>query len=184
MTCIVAVLDGRCVVMGSDSAASEGDLLTIRSNSSKSWIFEHSNESIICGFCGNFGEGQFIRHAFKWPARKHGQSWEQWLVKDVQPALQKALKVRFEDRKDVDIDWALLIGVKPGRIFALSRCGDVEESSLPFAAIGSGANAALGCLFALRDTAYPSWEKAELALRAAQQFHLSVRGPFYVDALV
>jgi ATP-dependent protease HslVU (ClpYQ) peptidase subunit len=138
--------------------------------------------TILCGFSGNFAEGLFIRHAFQWPKKPHCMSYIQWLVKNVQPALQKALKSRFEDRKDVPIDWSLLVAIKPGHIFSLSVCGDVEESRLPYAAIGSGASAALGCLYAVSGTMC-SWEAAELSLQSAQQFHSSVRSPFHTLAL-
>jgi ATP-dependent protease HslVU (ClpYQ) peptidase subunit len=176
MTCIVAVVDGACIVMGSDSAAVQDDTLTVRSESSKSW--KHTlddGETIILGFSGNFAEGLFIRHAFKWPRRKLCQQWDTWLVKEVQPALQQAMKKRFEDRKDVNLEWSLLIGVKPGRIFSLSMCGDVEESSMPFAAIGSGAAAALGCMFALtQSSTTASWDVAYTGLQAAQQQRLAM----------
>jgi ATP-dependent protease HslVU (ClpYQ) peptidase subunit len=172
--------------MGSDSAAIMDDSVSIRCGSSKSWKCKVGSEEFLIGFAGNFAEGLFIRYGFSWPLRKK-ESLESWLVSKVQPALQKALFERFEQRnKDTEIDWSLLIAAKPGRIFSLSICGDVEECASNFAAIGSGKTAALGCLQTLQmeKSSLVSWERAELALRVAQNFLSSVREPFHFQALV
>ena len=186
MTCIVAVVDGSCVVMGSDSAAIMDDSISIRSGSSKSWKCQIGRDEFLVGFSGNFAEGLFIRYGFAWPERR-AENMESWLVSKVQPALQEALFKRFEQRnKNTELDWSLLIAAKPGRIFSLSMCGDVEECAFTFAAIGSGKTAALGCLQTLELEHSPlvSWERAELALKVAQTFQSSVRAPFHLQALI
>lgn len=185
MTCIVAIIDGNCVVMGSDSASVEGENMSVRAGSSKSWSCYVGKEEILVGFAGNFAEGNFIRYAFEWPKRKKGQEVAEWLVADVQPNIQKCLKERFEDRKDVPIEWVLLIGVKPGRLFVLSQCGDVQEALAPYAAIGAGFSTALGCLetLDLESSSLLSWERVEMALKVSEKFHSSVRGPMNLHAL-
>jgi ATP-dependent protease HslVU (ClpYQ) peptidase subunit len=185
MTCIVAVVDGNCVVMGSDSASVAGENLQVRAGVSKSWLCKLGKDELLIGFAGNFGEGLFIRHAFQWPKRSRGQTLEAWLVADVQPALQKALRERFDDRKDEPLEWVLLVAAKPGRIFTLSQCGDVQESKTKFAAIGAGFSTALGCLEALeqQQSDMVSWDKVDLALKVAEKFHSSVRAPIHLLAL-
>lgn len=172
--------------MGADSAATEGDTLSVRAGNCKSWRARVGKDELLVGFAGNFGEGLFVRHAFAWPERRRGQSLEAWLVAAVQPALQQQIKERFEERKDVAVEWTLLIAAKPARVFVLSQCGDVQEVTRRFAAIGSGGGTALGCLEALelQGSALVSWERVELALRVAETFHASVRGPMHVEALV
>lgn len=221
MTCIVAIIDGKCVVMGSDSGSSlEGDdLIRKRAGVSKVWkvhipvILKKQNyfknkknnksrfrkqdkkvvggENLIVGFCGTFGEGLFIRHGFQWPLIEQGQTVENWLVKNVQPSLNKSLKQRFGEHEE--FDWSLLIGVKPGRVFALLPCGDVEESVENYSSIGSGSVAALSTLKTMdymqennkwNTSNMYSWEKADAALRVAACLHTSVQSPFHCDVLI
>lgn len=172
------------MVMGSDSAAIVDDSVSIRYGCSKSWKCSVGSDEFLVGFAGNFAEGLFIRYAFNWPERK-GESLESWLVGKVHPILQKDLIERFEDRNN-EINWSLIVAAKPGRIFSLSMCGDVEECASNFAAIGSGKTAALSCLQTLESQNSPlvSWERAELSLKMAQNFLTSVREPFHFHALV
>lgn len=172
--------------MGSDSAAVADDDISVRAGCSKAWKCRVGRDHILVGFAGHYAEGLYIRHGFQWPKRKPYQSMDTWLVAEVQPALQKSLAERFEQRKGIEIEWSLLIATKPGRIFALSQCGDVEECESLFAAIGSGKTAALGCLEALKreESALVSWERVDLALRVSETFTSSVRGPFHLEALV
>ena len=184
MTCIIAIRDGNCVVMGSDSACIEGDNIT--TGISKTWILELHNTEYLIGFAGNFAEGDYIRYGFKWPKQNYNQSLNSWLVKDVQPALQKSLKERFDDRKDIPIEWILLFCAKPGKLFVLSQCGHVEESNSNFIAIGSGRETANGCLetFERLNSSLVSWEKIDEALLITAKFHTSVRGPNHLKVLV
>ena len=186
MTCIVAIIDGNCVVMGSDSAAvDEEGSIQVRAGPSKCWTQKIDREDFLVGFAGGFAEGSFIRHAFRWPDRKSKESHMEWLVKRVQPKLQKKLAERFSNRVE-SIDWQLIVAFKPGKIFTLLPCGDVAESESKFSAIGSGSCAALSCLETLdhERSASPSWEKIDLALKMAENFHWSVRSPFHVKVLV
>ncbi len=186
MTCIVAIIDGNCVLMGSDSAAvDEEGSIQIRVGPSKCWKQSVEDEQFLVGFAGGFAEGLFIRHAFQWPAKKNSESLFDWLVSKVQPRLQKKLAERFHNRLE-SIDWQLIVAFKPGRIFTLTPCGDVCETSSNYSAIGSGSNAALSCLETLQHekSNSRSWEKIDLALRMAEHFHWSVRGPFHTEVLV
>ena len=186
MTCIVAIIDGNCVVMGSDSAAVDDEgRIQIRAGPSKCWTQTNGQEEFLVGFAGGFAEGLFIRHAFEWPSKKQSESIFQWLVKKVQPKLQKKLAERFHNRLD-SIEWELILGFKPGNLYILSPCGDVGESTSKYAAIGSGSCAALSCLETLEHegSQSTSWEKIDLALQMSENFHWSVRSPFHVQALV
>lgn len=184
MTCIVAVKDGNCVVMGSDSASIDNDY--IETGQTKSWSLHLDDEEYLIGFAGNFAEGDFIRYSFEWPEKKKWQSIHTWLVKDVQPLLQKKIKERFEDRKCVDIDWILLFCTKPGKFYILSMCGHVEIGNKNYATIGSARDTVNGVLESLEyeHSTLVSWEKVELALTIASKFHASVQGPFKINALV
>ena len=186
MTCIVAIRDGNCVLMGSDSAAVDEDgSIQTRAGPSKCWKQSLDDEEFLVGFAGGFAEGLFIRHGFQWPSKKYSESLLDWLITKVQPKLQKKLAERFHNRLD-SIDWQLIVAFKPGRIFTLSPCGDVAETLSDFSAIGSGSSAALSCLETLHHEKSKSlsWEKIDLALRMAEHFYWSVRSPFYTEVLV
>ena len=187
MTCIVAYIDGNVVLMSSDSVSNtECGSRVVRRGVPKVWTVNVGIE-IIVGFCGNFGNGQWLRHGFEWPRFDpeidDRETVEEWLVSRVQRALRIRSIERFglEDSKE----WVLLIGLaRPGRLFVLSPCGDVEESFKKFAAIGSGAEVAKGALEALESFNMMPWERLEAAMSAAKEFRCDVGGPVHMHALV
>ena len=171
MTCTIAYVDGEVIVMGCDSAASSGDTVSVRRGAQKIW----KTEDFVVGFSGGFAIGQYLRYDFKWEPVSY--PLERWLVKTMQPKLKHKIIKHFEKSED----WNLLIGIK-GRVFLLSPCGDVEETIKPFAAIGSGADCAMGALEALYLTNQEmrSWERVETALHAASATHPDVKSPMHI----
>jgi 20S proteasome alpha/beta subunit len=167
--------------MGSDSACIEGDSISV--GQTKTWFID---DTTLAGFSGNFAEGDFMQYAFHWPQKKKDQTFHSWLVRNVQPLLQKRMKERFEDRKDIPIEWSLMIATKsPAQIYILSQCGHVEKVFLHYAAIGSAQQTANGCLETLElQNNMVSWEKVDYALRVASKFHASVRSPYHFKVLV
>ena len=182
MTCIVAYVDGNVVLMSSDSCSTTDDgAIVVRHGQQKVWTLDCGIQ-IIVGFCGNFGNGQWVRYGFKWP-RYCGMPLERWLISKVQPALRLSFITRFGP--DANVDWNLIVGFpRPGRLFVLSPCGDIEESEKNFAAIGSGRDVAKGALEALESVPMYSWERLELAMAAAIQFRSDVRSPVHLEALI
>ena len=197
MTIVLAVADGNCAILGCDSACTADDALTFRSGVAKAWSFEHCGYNFLAGFAGNFAEGNFVRHVFKWPRLKWNyeieDSLENWFHASVQPALFEAMKKRFEGRDLTwnDMSWELLVIVKKSgtsercRIFKLYQCGDVEEA-FHFATLGSGGTAALASLQTMfyMNSQMTSWDMADVAMRIAEKNYISVRGPFHFLSLV
>lgn len=188
MTVVIAYIDGNAIVIGCDSCVTEGDFTSIRGGGiPKIWEIFNGEECIVVGFAGNCSELSFVRHAFKWPSRLQSQSIENWLVESVQPELSHAFRKRFKKYDaDYQLEWEMIMLIKPGRIFRLSQCGDVEESVELYNAIGSGRHVALGALASL-DREAPnlvSWEKVQVALNVCEKYHSSVRKPFHLHALV
>jgi ATP-dependent protease HslVU (ClpYQ) peptidase subunit len=169
MTCTIAYKDGKVVLIGSDSAAVEGNTICIRKHRSKCW----KQGEFVVGFCGDFGFGLWLRHVFRWP--EVSCPIEEWLVADIQTRLHREVVERFGKSED----WNVIIGIR-GRIFVLSSCGDVEETNKPYAAIGSGAEFAKGVLWSMESSTCPSWEKIDAALIASAEFVSDVRGPMHI----
>ena len=169
MTCVIAYVDGRVVVVACDSAATTASSITVRRGASKIWAMNNC----IIGFCGDFGFGQWVRYGFEWEAPY--EPYEKWLVL-TQKKLKKAIVKRFEKSED----WQLIVAVK-GRIFVLSPCGDVEETAKNFAVIGSGADAARGAIecMNINNPEMMSWEKIDTAMAIAAEYNSDVRLPVH-----
>jgi ATP-dependent protease HslVU (ClpYQ) peptidase subunit len=187
MTVIIAYVDGNAIVMASDSCVTESDFITTRGGVPKMWKINNSCEDILIGFAGNCAEMTFIRNSFIWPRRDPNQTLEAWLCDSVQPRIQKAIEKRFRYRgPEYLVEWEIILGIKPNRIFRLTPCGDVEENSDNFNAIGSGREVALGSLSSLEleSKKLYSWEKVDVAMTTAEKYIASVRKPFHYTALV
>jgi hypothetical protein len=167
MTCVIAYVDGRVVLVACDSAATTDSSITVRRGASKIWTMHNC----IVGFCGDFGFGQWVRYVFQWDAPY--EPYEQWLVV-TQTKLKKAIVKRFEKSED----WQLIVAID-GRVFVLSPCGDVEETCKNFAAIGTGADTAKGALECMKDTDMMSWEKIDKAMEIAADYNCDVRLPVH-----
>lgn len=186
MTCTIGYKTSTEVVLGSDSCASDSDgSIALRQGSSKVWKVELPGIEFLVGFCGNFAEGLWLRHAFLWPKFNPKKDLMAWLVSEVQPKLGKSMKARFEDRKNTEIDFTFMIGVSLPypRLFVLSICGDIAESIKNFEAIGSGAQVALGCLETLSFNTKPSLVEAQnivlRSLEVSEMYNSGVRGPMH-----
>lgn len=185
MTITMVAQHGDVVVLACDSASTDEtfDHVT-RSGCSKAWVQNVPGAGpLLVGFSGNFAAGMWIRYGFSWPHKQRGQSLEEFLVVSVHPALRKSLNKRFKVETDENrTGWQLLVA-RPREVFKMHACGDVESSTLPFAAIGDGYQIAHGVLHALQDSDEPVWEKLERAFRACVSARATVRGPLHMLAL-
>ena len=187
MTLIAAVKDGDVVLLAGDSATTAEDgSVSFRLNA-KIWqeeICNHGNVGV--GFTGLMAVCQALRYGFDWPKRLQNQSFQGYLASRVQPQIAEFLQKRFHtldeaSAKDTLQDWQLLV-VAEGDLYVLYPNGDVELSSLPFAAIGDGAQVALGSMYS-QDSDKRSWEVLESAFAAARAFRYTVGGPVQIVAL-
>jgi ATP-dependent protease HslVU (ClpYQ) peptidase subunit len=187
MTCTLAYIANGTIYMITDSASSDDEGgLVIRKGNTKSWIVELSNgQSILLGFAGNFSECTFLRHVFKWPRMKRS-SIVKYLTKDVAKAIHVQLKDYMEGASH---DWNLLVGFhdRDGpHVVVVYQNGDLEESNLQFAAIGSGAAYSIGCLDGLSRLHGPYMsieDRLRIAMKTAQSHTTNVREPFHTLVL-
>jgi ATP-dependent protease HslVU (ClpYQ) peptidase subunit len=189
MTCIVAVSDGRTVLLGGDSAAASDREVFIRATRK---VFRAGAYAI--GFTRSWRMGQILRHETELPEppdTRDGEELESFLVTSFVSAIRRsfhehgfAKTVRVTRTPDYieegqEIGGVFLIGVH-GHIFEVHNDYHVARSATPYAAVGDGAIAALGALHALtaHTTLVPK-ELAAAALRAAETYSRSVRSPFH-----
>jgi ATP-dependent protease HslVU (ClpYQ) peptidase subunit len=164
MTCIVALEDQGTIYMGADSAAIEGDAISLRTAPK---IFKTGK--FLIGYCNSFRYGQIIQHYFKPPPIQDKDILKYMITKFV-PELQRILENNGYEEKDSSI----IIGYD-GNIFYVESDWQVGQDMTNYHAIGSGSPYALGSLYS---TSGEPLRRIEQALEAAEKFSTTVRSPF------
>lgn len=173
MTCIVGVADSGVVWMGGDSAGADG-----------SWSLELRAESkvfhrgpFLMGFTTSFRMGQLLR--WRLDVGAPDTSLPEFMATTFVDAVRQCLKDGgFATRdKDQEEGGTFLVGVA-GRLFTVHDDYQVAEQRHPYAAVGCGADVALGVMYA---TAHLGPEhRLQIALDAAERHSAGVRGPFTI----
>ncbi len=182
MTCIVALTDGKSVLMGGDSAGSEDSgVLHIR-NDGKVWrtTTQGDHVPVVMGCSGVSAIQQAIRWGWQPPALTDSPSITEYIVLSFVPALRNRLR---EEGQLVGgrIEGHVMVGIS-GRIFALDTALAAIEEPEPFNAVGSAANEAKCVLWGLKEASGVldhSLNNLKLALRCAERYDNGVRGPFH-----
>lgn len=184
MTCIVAAIEDGRIVMGADSAGSDG--YTIRSRKDPK-IYEVG--LFMFGFTTSFRMGQLLGHAFVAPDRDPRMTTEKFMVTTFIDAVRACLKAGgyASQSNSVEAGGTFLVGYE-GRIFRVDSDYQVGESLLPYEAVGCGAEHACAAMFATQEFADQGkctapW-RVMTALKAAEEFSCGVRGPFLVKEQV
>jgi hypothetical protein len=181
-TCIAALVHNGIVWMGGDSAATsvDGDIKILTNKKIFKRSDEHQNNWVF-GFMGAYRFAQLLQYEVKLPnlPTQSGYDLLGFLVSNFIPALSTCLKDNsFEqNEKSRAIGGTCLVGLK-GRIFEIGSHYSVQESALPYQAIGCGAPTALGSLFST-----PSLEpeqRLQTALAASEQLNWGVKSPFTI----
>ncbi len=172
MTAIVGLVQQERVYIGGDSAGVAGLSLTVRADTK---VFR--NGGYLFGFTTSFRMGQLIRHSLE-PPEPTGDL-ERFMSTTFVDALRTCLKDGGWARKDSDREegGTFLVGVR-GRLFTVHEDYQVGEGADPYAAVGSGADIALGALFATAGTRMSPRRRVDVALQAAERFSAGVRAPF------
>ena len=184
MTVIVAVVsdDGE-IVVGADSASTDDvGTLTLRADGK---LFHKHGYTI--GFCGSYRVGQLVKHEMHLPSFDHDMTYtqaERFMVREFVPCLRKLLsKNGCMNTTGVDTmegSSSLLVGFN-GYLFVIADDFQVEVTCDDYAAIGSGAQVALGSLHADKTAGHlTAMQAVENALSAAERYCSTVRRPFYI----
>ena len=164
MTCIVGIAQAGRVVIGGDAAGVDGGWrLTVRADA-KVW----TTGEWAFGFTSSFRMGQILRYRLDPPLREDGQTLEAYLA-----------TAWVDHVRHILTDGGTFLVGHAGRLFIVEDDFQVGEAVDGFAAVGSGAQVALGALWATR--AWRDRRKRVLtALEAAERHNAGVRGPFEV----
>jgi hypothetical protein len=181
MTCIVGlVYNDELTFMGADAALSlpGGTTQTILAEPK---IFTIGNGDFLVGITGEWRLGQIMQYSFTPPPHnERAMSATEYMVTTFVDAMRRtvekggsSISVQGHER----VGGSLLIAYR-GRLFVVSRIFDIVEADAPFHAVGSGAQAALGALYATQGRD-PS-ERIMNALDAAEYINTTVRRPFRI----
>jgi hypothetical protein len=163
--------------MGSDAAASDGSIVLPQKEPK---VFR--NGDFLIGFCQSFRLGQILKYNFDPPRISNNPDFDfvmEFMVTEFVPALKQCFEDHeFPLHEEDKNAWSLLVGVY-GYIFYIENDFHVECDTLSYAAIGAGANYAMGAFFAMpKEVAVVN--KVEKALEAASTFSPLVIGPFEI----
>ena len=176
MTCIVGIEQDGHIWMGGDSAVRSGWQIEQRTDP-KVWI----KNGCIIGVAGLARVSDLAAHAFNVPLRDPRMDLPQWLATQFTDALRDCLKtggVAFREDEHEHSDSHFLIGVE-GSIYSMGSGYSLTRRIQNYNAIGSGAEVALGCLYASRAEQDPK-ARIEQALEAAESETPFVRRPWTV----
>lgn len=178
MTAIVGLVHAGRVHIGGDSAGVSGWEITTRADTK---VFR--NGPFVFGFTTSFRMGQLIRWSLTAP--EPDDDLDRFMCTTFVDSIRACLKAGGWAKKDNDREEGgrFLVGVR-GRLFKVDTDYQVGESLDGFAAVGAGAEIALGALYAthnprvaaLRDIS--PQDHLGVALQAAERFSAAVRSPF------
>lgn len=187
MTCIVGLIDNGKVWMGADSAAICGDQIqTIK----ESKIIKINNQMLI-GYSGSIRCGQLLRYKEWLPVYCDDETVMQYMCTVFVDHYIQLLKDNyyFENKQEDDYGDCLLCGIG-GRLFQVDCEFQVVEFDKEYAAIGSGAEYALGSLESIISHSYhicgektDSFYILQEALRVSAEFAASVQDPFNIECI-
>lgn len=170
---IVSQVSGRVFLAG-DSAVTSGWDLTRRPGGK---VFR--NGDYVMGVSGGLRGAQIVQHAFT-PPSPPDDDVAAFMATQFVDRLRQAYKDAGYAKKDAERENSednILVGVH-GRLFTVWGHYGVEESAVPYMAIGCGQAYAMGSLRTSHDMPMRPRVRLELAMRAAEQFSAGVRGPF------
>ncbi len=181
MTCIVGLVENGVVYIGGDSSAVSGWDLMLRKDRKVFRVGE-----ALLGFTSSFRLGQLLRDTFLPPALQENEHIERYMTTTFVNAVRECLKEGgFAQKKnEQESAGTFLVGFR-GRLFRIADDYQVGETLHHYDAIGSGDSVAFGALYAtahLPTSLTPS-TRIELALSAAEQHNIGVRGPFYWESV-
>jgi ATP-dependent protease HslVU (ClpYQ) peptidase subunit len=186
MTCIAGIAEKGSVWIGGDSLSTCGLSAVVRASPK---VFSVGDD-LIFGCCGSPRMCQLLEHSFRPPDHDPRTP----VIKHMVTAFVDAVRSCFKDgghaRREYEEEFfcdSFLCGYK-GRLFTfyadyqISESVDGPDNGTKIAAIGSGADLALGAL-AVLDVKLPPEERLVRALAAAEQYNAGVRRPFVVEEL-
>lgn len=177
MTCIVGLIsDTNGLIFGADSLVTTESGTKVTSLDKK--VFEKNN--ILFGYCGDLRYGQLVKHRFSPPSPSRNKDLESFIHTKFVPELQKFFVDAGHPKLEED-SFELMVGIHRS-IFTIGEDFSVVESPSRFHAIGSGADFALGVMYATKNLT-SDVQRITQALDAASFFCQTVSKPFHFERL-
>ena len=192
MTCIVAMADGRNVIMGGDSAGVDGRDIYLRADAK---VFRKGE--YLIGFTTSFRMGQILRYETELPELPEDldpENLERFFVTDFIPTVRrsfeehgfaKTARISAPDKPGLSeegqvVGGTFLVGAA-GQIFEIRGDYQLGRPTTSYSAVGAGAMVALGALRALEGMEGLSLrDRVSRALETAEAYNAGVRGPFQI----
>jgi ATP-dependent protease HslVU (ClpYQ) peptidase subunit len=180
MTCIAALEHKGSVYIGGDSAYSDDNMIASTAINEKVFILDN----VIIGVCGSMRTMQVMHYGLKVPVRKEEQTDMSYLTIDFVDSLRKLLKdkatISSDENCDSLPDTGFLLGYNK-KLFEVDTDMQVVRPIDGYAAMGSGAQVALGSFFTTKNNVdMTPEEKITLALEAATHHTCHVRPKFHI----
>ena len=178
MTCIVGLVNGNTVWIGGDSAGTDSNLQRIIIRDPKVFI----KDDFAFGMCGTPKAIDALRYGVTLPSRPIGSDERGFLVNDVVPTIRAGLQkldcAGPTQTGEIGFQGGALIGYM-GRLYTMQGNFQLIQSAEDFAAIGSGAQLALGSMHGSGGEHDPR-KRITAALEAAAKSHAGVAPPFVI----
>ncbi len=184
MTCIVGLVHQGKVIIGADSQASKGYVVSTLAPSTPK-VFRLGE--MVIGVCGSLRTLQLLRFALTLPSHPESRDVMAYIAVDVANAVRECLKSAGNAKKDSDQEnheSELLIAYR-GRLYSLHSDYSVMEVADGYYAVGSGAELAMGALHMsthMGDLVAPK-QRVRWALEASAAFNHGVSAPFILEVL-
>lgn len=170
MTCIIGLESKGMVYIGGDSAGVSGLSVTVRADEK---VFVTGD--FIMGYTTSFRMGQLLRYKFEPPVHPNDMDDMKFLVTHFVDSVRKCFQDNGYGSKDNG--GTFLVGYR-GKLYCIQSDFQVAKPSLPYDAVGCGADLAMGAMFA-NDKLKPK-DRIEKSLLAASTFNAGVVAPFLV----
>ena len=172
MTCIIGLETKNGVMLGADSAVSNGGECSVKRHGKIHRVSNH-----LIGVSGTSRVDDVIRYHLKLPRYESGPV-HRHMTTVVCPALTSAIREHFSEWNDKDIGrWYFVIGVG-GAVFEVDRTGHAGHYRRGYVTAGCGSTVALGAMYATHGM--PPRRRIRLALEAAAEHLEGVRAPFTI----
>ncbi len=178
MTCIVGLIEDGRIWMGGDSCASNGTTRTL--NTPK--VFRRG--PYLIGFAGSMREGHIMQYIVKLPDPPR-TNLDKFMATDFTNAMRKGFKAggqmgQVNQREEHVSNFMLAVR---GRLYTSWQDFQIIGPRAGYDAIGSGADAALGAMYALNPYNVAPRQKILAALKASAQFNEKVAPPFHIRSI-
>jgi len=181
MTCVVGLEDHGIIYVGADSAGIDSHSLSIVGRADEK-VFVTDDGDFIMGFAGSFRIGQLLRYALVTPDQPGRMDDMAYMVTDFIDAVRAMQHDKGAREKKDELEQheaSFIVGYR-GHLYVIESDYQVGRPIDNYAAIGCGADMALGAMYATKKLKMKPEERLMLALQAAAEFSAGVRPPFHI----